>query len=440
VSVVRLERDAPIVLGRSPACDVVIDDATVSRKHAVLRWGSEPCVEDLGSQNGVFVQKRRLAPGERLVIAPGTPVQLGAALVIVQATSEIRLRSRRPLARLDSNKEAFKALDPVMLRLCAMLDVVAPSELAVLLQGETGVGKDVFATEVHARSLRKTGPFVAVNCGAIPAALMEAELFGHAKGAFTDATDARVGVFEAADTGTLFLDEIGELPLAMQPKLLRALETGEIRRVGSSKTSRVDVRIICATNRDLAALVDSGAFRSDLFFRLNGVTIHIPPLRDRPDDIVALAEHFLKVAAERQGRAPVELSAEAVRVLQAHDWPGNVRELRTMLERTLILNPGQLLEPRHLAVGADRFPTIRAPALRLSSSSTPDAAPGGLRERIESFERAQVLNALQATDGNQTRAAKLLGVARGTLINKIEAYELDRPRKRTRQASGEQDD
>jgi transcriptional regulator with GAF, ATPase, and Fis domain len=313
--------------------------------------------------------------------------------------------------------------DPAMLRLLAMLDVIAPSDLTVLLQGETGVGKELFATEVHTRSLRGSGPFLTINCAALPESTLEAELFGHEKGAFTGAVAAKPGLFEAAEGGTLFLDEIAELPRSVQAKLLRVVENREVLRMGSVKPRVIDVRLVTATNRDLAALSEADQFRSDLFYRLNGVTLTLPPLRQRKGDIVPLATHFLERACARQGRPALRLSGDAASALEAHEWPGNVRELRLAMERAAVLCQNAELSAVHLALPQKGQP---APA----ASTVARAAPSNLREQVESFEKQRVIDALDRSGGNQTRAAKLLGVSRGTLIAKIQAYGIERPRKR----------
>jgi two-component system response regulator AtoC len=426
VSVVRLGEARAVVLGRGTECDVVIDDESVSRRHAVLRLGSTATLEDLGSRNGTVLRDHRLTKGEQVALPPGSAFALGDVTVVLQPTFGARAEpvpaASGPIVR-----------SPAMQALYAMLDVVAPSSLGVLLLGETGVGKEVFARELHRRSTRAGGPFLPLNCAALPESILEAELFGHERGAFTGATQARAGLFEAATGGTVFLDEIGDLPLAWQVKLLRVLESGEVMRLGSTRQLKVDVRFACATNRDLHKAVATGAFRDDLFFRINGVTVTIPPLRERVEDIVPLGEHFLgRAAAARGVRPSPHLSSEAARALSEHTWPGNVRELRNVIERAFVLASGGDVRPEHLLLDP-RIPDERAGAgltgRHLKVPPEPEPRSERLRDEIDSLYRERVVDALRQTHGNQSQAAKLLGVSRRTLIAKIEAYGFDRPRK-----------
>jgi DNA-binding NtrC family response regulator len=276
---------------------------------------------------------------------------------------------------------------------------VAPTETTVLLTGESGTGKELFARALHALSARQAGPLVTLNCAAIPEALIENELFGHEKGAFTGADRRQSGRFELAHGGTLFLDEVGELPLAVQGKLLRAIEDRTFERVGSGRTQKSDVRLVAATNRDLEAMVDEGRFRADLFFRLNVFPIELPPLRERPSDVGPLARHLLGEIARRLGLAPLGLTDEAVELLAAAPWPGNVRELANVLERAAILAEGA-------AVGAAGLRPLLSPL-----------AGGGERERVK--------QALVEAQGDKLRAAELLGVSHRTLLRRIRALDLE---------------
>jgi anaerobic nitric oxide reductase transcription regulator len=306
-----------------------------------------------------------------------------------------------------------------MERLHAELARVAPSALPVLLLGETGVGKEVFATELHLRSGR-TGPPIVVNYAAIPSELLEAELFGHVRGAFTGAVGTKVGMFEAAHRGTLFLDEVGELPLAMQAKLLRTLESGEVRHVGSTKPHLVDVRIISATNRNISKLVHSHEFRAYLYFRLNGVTVIIPPLRARRAEIAPLAEHFLRNGIVRHGRESMALSPEAIRALEAYEWPGNVRELRSTIERAVVLGRRPLLQSSDLMLGdneSDGPETMSIPSLPMAALTE---VAGRLRAQCNLFEKEVIRRALQNAEGNQALAFRRLCLPRRTLISKLE--------------------
>ena len=287
---------------------------------------------------------------------------------------------------------------------------VAPHPSATLITGESGTGKELIARLIHSASQRANRPFVAINCGALPEALLESELFGHVRGAFTGAIVDKKGLFEEANRGTLFLDELGELPLALQVKLLRALQEGEVRPLGATASRTVDVRIVAATNRDLAADVKSGRFRDDLYYRINVVTIALPPLRDRREDIPELARHFLARHNQRMHLDVQEISAAAMRVLAAYAWPGNVRELENVIERALVLSTGSSIERDHLPE------TLGATA----------PAPMGLSVKKETvaLERNLIERALAATEGNRIRAAQLLELSHRALLYKIREYGL----------------
>jgi len=424
------------VLGRAPECDVVLDDPSVSRRHAMLTVSGRITVEDLGSTNGTAIQARKLASGERGVLALGTVFEVGSATLVLQRTLGARSHRTPP------DMPGTVVRDPAMKRLYEMLDVVAPTGLSVLILGETGVGKEVFAEGLHRRSSRVGAPFLKLNCAALPESILEAELFGYEKGAFTGATQTKVGLFEAADGGTVFLDEVGEMAPSTQTKVLRALESGEVMRLGSSTTRKVDVRFISAANRDLRKLVASGGFRADLFFRLNGITMTLPPLRKRPEDVLPLAEVFLARSARKLGKPPPRLGEEARTALGAHPWPGNVRELRNVIERAVVLCQGETLKPGDLLLHEGEIEGASPPAPAASATPLPGPVedeqvtmrlplrPGApeLKGKLEEFERAQILEALAKTTGNQTRAAKLLGIARRTLIKKMVRYGIERPR------------
>lgn len=303
----------------------------------------------------------------------------------------------------------------VMRRLHALVDRVAASEVNVLLLGETGVGKEIFAERVHAGSPRANGPLVRINCAALPGTLLESELFGHERGAFTGATSAKPGLLEIARGGTLFLDEVGDMAAPLQAKLLRVLEERAVRRVGAIESRPIDVRVVTATCKDLDAEVKSGRFRQDLFFRLHGVAIVVPPLRERREEIEPLTRAFVRAACRRQDRAPLAIAPEVFRVLLQHDWPGNLRELRNVAERAVALCDATTIELSHLPP-------------ELAGVTAPDDTR--LKSNIKEHERQLILDALLQADGNQTRAAKLLGVSRRTLISRIEEHGLPRPRKK----------
>jgi two-component system response regulator AtoC len=314
--------------------------------------------------------------------------------------------------------EGMVAESPAMRAVVEAVERVAPAPTTVLVTGETGSGKELVARAVHARSPRAARLFVALNCAAIPAELLEAELFGVTRGAYTGAAADRPGKFELADGGTLFLDEIGDMPLAMQAKLLRAVQEGSIERLGSNAVRRVDVRIVAATHRDLARLVHEGAFRADLFYRLNVFPVHLPPLRERREDVAPIAVRAVERFARRMGRR-VRLSAPAVAALEAYDWPGNVRELQNVLERAVLLARGELIESLDLP----------APRPGAGPSSGPPSASSGrpesLRAATERAEREAIRAALHHTGDNKARAAELLGVSVRTLWYKLERLGLD---------------
>jgi two-component system response regulator AtoC len=311
----------------------------------------------------------------------------------------------------------FVARSPQMLELFRTVRKIAEFKTTVLIDGESGTGKELVARAIHSSSPRARAAFIAVNCGAIPANLLESELFGHRKGAFTDANRDRKGLFEEASGGTLFLDEIGELPLNLQVKLLRVLQEGEIRRLGDSQDTKVDVRVVAATARDLAEEVKRGAFREDLYYRLNVFALHLPALRDRREDIPLLVEHFLARMNARMGLAISGVTAEAMRILTACDWPGNVRELENTVERAVVLAEGPTID-------VDSLPErLRAPA----SGTTP--APVALDNGDLSIKRASrrseedlIRRALERTKGNRTRAAELLEISHRALLYKIREY------------------
>ncbi len=304
--------------------------------------------------------------------------------------------------------EGFVCESPAMRHLVDTAAVVAPSNVPVLITGESGTGKEVVARLIHTWSPRAAGPTVAANCASLPEALAESELFGHTKGAFTGASEARQGFFRSADGGTLFLDEIGELPLPLQPKLLRAIESGQITPVGSDVPVSVDTRLVAATNRDLEKEVSEGRFRDDLFYRINVVELAIQPVRERREDIMPLARHF---ATEFAG-GPVRLSPQAMNCLLAHAWAGNVRELRNAIQRACLLCRGDVIMPEHLP-----------PKIACESSGKASDAPD--RGRLSQVERATILATLRECDGNRTHAAKKLGISRRALIYKLQAIEAE---------------
>jgi DNA-binding NtrC family response regulator len=307
--------------------------------------------------------------------------------------------------------------------LLARAEQLARAEASVLITGESGTGKEVFARHIHAQSRRARGPFVALNCAALPEALLESELFGHEKGAFSGAVASRKGKFEQADGGTLLLDEIGEMDLRLQAKLLRAIQEREVDRLGGTAPVRVDVRLLAATNRDLPAEVRAGRFREDLYFRLNVVQLHIPPLRERPGDVLPLAEHFARRYAEVNGLPPRGLSLQAAARLAQHRWPGNVRELENTIHRAVLLAEGREIGTEAIelvAMDAAPAPSAPVPASAAPRGADPIAALVG--RRMEEVERELILETLGRCLGNRTRAAEILGISIRTLRNKLAEY------------------
>ena len=341
-------------------------------------------------------------------------------LVVRKAMERERLRAEvkrleGELSSLRQSGEAIIGRSDVMRTALDVARKVARHPATVLLTGESGTGKELVARLIHRSSPRADGPFIAVNCGAIPEALLESELFGHEKGAFTGATRDKAGLFEEAHDGTLFLDEIGELPLALQVKILRALQEGEVRRVGATTSTSVDVRVIAATNRDLEADVASGRFRADLFYRINVVAIALPPLRDRPEDVPELARFFLERHAARMGLTAHGIAPGAMRILAEHSWPGNVRELEHAIERALVMTGGAMIEPSDL------------PSPVRSSGRHAGVTDGTLsvKRQTTELEKALIRRALEHTRGNRTRAARLLELSHRALLYKIREYGLD---------------
>jgi two-component system, NtrC family, response regulator AtoC len=426
-----------VKVGRALDADLRIDDASVSRKHATLLLTPHLAITDEGSQNGVRIKNRLIAPHRRHPIGIGEPVMLGGVALVVYGTgvpyprpgqtpSELGGVTLRPpplpppLPPQAPTPRADLPLvfDPAMRAIYALVERVAPSELNVLVLGETGVGKELIAEAIHRRSRRAAGPLVKLNTGALAPSLVESELFGHERGAFTGADREKIGLLETARGGTVFLDEVGEVPIAIQAKLLRVIEDKHVLRVGGREPRPIDCRFIAATNRNLEDEVRHGSFRKDLFFRLCGVSIHIPPLRERPSEV----EHLARLFASRTSAGSVIWSDEVTHALLRYQWPGNIRELRNVIERAAVLAQGGPIRPEH--IGAE----LRGP-------SSPDTTLTGLsslppvRSDIETLERRRILDALSLCSGNQTRAAKLLGISRRTLINRLDAYRIPRPRK-----------
>ncbi len=391
-------REGSVTIGANPANQIALQDRFVSGFHCRLHLdGGRWRVIDLSSRNGTFVDGTRVAEAE---LDAGARVKVG--------TQELRLERDAP--KLELALPGLLARDPALRPVLDLLRRAAPSHLPVMILGESGSGKEVAAKAVHELSSRASGPFVPLNCGAISRDLAEAELFGHEKGSFTGAITSAPGAFGAADGGTLFLDEIGDLPLPLQVKLLRALEAMEIKPVGAARPRRIDVRVICATHQDLRARVKDGSFREDLFYRLRGVTVELPPLRARPQDILPLAEHFLPPRCT--------FAADARAALLAHAWPGNVRELKHVVQLAALLS---------------ETPIIRAGALlfegrpALSAPLSGDSLHGTIELRgrtLFELEELAIRAALQRNGGKRHAVAEELGIARSTLLRKLDLMGL----------------
>jgi transcriptional regulator with GAF, ATPase, and Fis domain len=383
-----------IRIGKVEGNDLVLPEETVSRVHCeILRDQKGHLLRDLNSTNGTFLDGAEI---REAYIRAGSILTVGTVQLRFQPFEE-------RIEILPSDKEALGELVGRSLRMreiYGVIERIAPTEATVLIEGETGTGKDLVARTLHALSRRKNGPFVVVDCSAVAGNLIESELFGHEKGAFTGASSTRQGAFELASGGTLFLDELGELSLDLQPKLLRVLEQREIRRVGGSKTLKVDIRVIAATKQDLTKEVQKGKFREDLYFRLSVVPIRTPPLRERKEDLPLLARAFLA----RLGEGAAELDEAALASLQAHDWPGNVRELRNVLERGVALAPPGTQPVKLVALPETPQPQ---PAVAVPPTFDENLSYRDNKERWENdFERRYLTWLMRRAQGNISRAAR----------------------------------
>jgi two-component system response regulator AtoC len=420
LQVVPLPAAGTLTIGRASKCDVVIDSGSVSRHHANLAINTEIEIEDAGSSNGTFVDGVRLTPSQPVRLTIGVPFLLGAVTVMVQA----RTATGRAAATKSS---VLAALEQSASR-------ISLGRLSVLVVGEIGVGKERFAERIHEMSPRRTASFVRINCSAISEPALEAELFGNEP-------TSKPGALELADGGTAFLSDVDQLPNALQQKLLRAIEDAAVRRINAARARPIDVRYVASTSKDLAAEVEAGRFRRDLYFRLAGATFAIPPLRERKDEVLPLAEQFIAAASAPLGRA-FTLSEDARQWLGSHAWPGNIRELRNACERAVLLATGAVIERHHLTTiddPAKRPPDQRTrrhatipPPFGMTAPTAPTAAdmPTQVRATVAELEKQRILEALDRCAGNQTRAAEMLGISRRTLINRLDDYGIARPRKR----------
>ena len=484
-----LPRKGEVVIGRGEDAGIRIDHATVSRRHATLLLGDEVRIVDHGSFNGTNMGGKKVPPNTPAPVGLSTIVELGETMMVVQVEGAAPVTASRSLAQSQGLLPPMPGASSGMQHLYRLVDNVAQSNITVIVRGETGAGKEIVSEQIHKRSARANGPLVKLNCAALPEHLLEGELFGYERGAFTGATQAKAGLIESADGGTLFLDEIGEMPLPTQAKLLRVVESREVMRLGSLRPKTVDVRFVAATHRDLEEMVTRGLLRQDLYYRLAGVTLVVPPLRERVEEIPKLANDFVTRFCAEARRPPIPISGQAMAVLKSHAWPGNVRELRNVMERAVVFCKGTAVAPEHLGLPVDRlsrppgrlsgavpgsspppplpptYPSHQAPQSGHPPSGHPPsgrppplayggatafeatgldhgaAAPppphggtmafgsGSLPHEMEALERQRILDALAKCGGNQTQAAELLGISRRTLLRRLDEYAVPRPRK-----------
>lgn len=393
-----------VTIGTDNICDIVMDDPYISKAHARIYVDLDRCIiSDLGSRNGVLIAGLRVKESE---VIPGTDICLGKTQFRIVATDTANDTS---ITFGDKTPSPIGSTDS-MLEVRASALQLARHDAPVLITGETGTGKDIIAQLIAKSGSRCTGPLITINCSTLSRTLIESELFGHERGAFTGATARKIGAFEAADGGTLFLDEIGELPVELQPQLLRALETGEIRRVGSTESFRVNTRIIAATNRQLDVEIQKGNFREDLFHRLHVLAIHLPPLRERADDIPLLTRHFIEMYAP--DGAFIHISPEALQKVCSYSWPGNVRDLRNTIQRAIIMRKGA-----HITAEDITFPPVTTRTVQNETATS--------SKTLYQVERDAIVRELIRHGGNRTDAASALGISRSTIHRKIEDFAID---------------
>lgn len=454
---VPLPASGEMIVGRGPEADLRLDVPSVSRRHARIVGGDVPAIEDLGSTNGSWVNGAPLAPGRFSVLGEGTAVKLGDVVAVVEHVEhEAQVAPEMP--------DEVIVVSPSMRAIHERIRLFARGHTPILILGETGTGKEVYSSILVRMSPRASKPFLRLNCAALPGDMVESELFGYERGAFTGAVSAKPGLLESAHGGTVLLDEAGELSLRTQAKLLRALESGEILRLGAVKPRKVDVRLLAATNRDLGKMVQEQGFRADLYYRLAGAEIVLPPLRERMEDLESLAAALLAQATRSQGLSSKRLSDSALAKLKSHRWPGNIRELKSALERAVLVAEGAVVSAEHVtfvgwgpslppaplpsaptgameisvqgrARGDAKRPVsvqvVSAPPIDLASVAETVAPPPAddfyhlKRER----ERASILAALEQCGGNQTQAAIQLGMPRRTLVKRLTEYGIRVPRR-----------
>jgi DNA-binding NtrC family response regulator len=413
-----VDRDV-VIVGKMPDCDLVLTDPTVSRRHLRIARasGDQWIVADLGSTNGTFVRGARIheAPIEAGALLRAGEVDL--AFLPEREDFVVPLWPEDRLGPLIGRSQAMR-------RLFALISRTAKTDATLLIEGETGTGKGLVAKTVHQESLRQKGPHVVVDCGAVQRQLVESELFGHEKGAFTGAYQKRAGAFEIASGGTIFIDELAELGLDLQPKLLRVLDAREVRRIGSTSPIPIDIRVVCASRRDLSREVEKGVFREDLFFRVSVIVLRIPPLRERPEDIPLLADTFMKEIGEMRNVRVPRLDAETLDRLTSHDWPGNVRELRNTIERAVLLSAvraGDRLEIAELSPGAHGKGARGAEMAFDPSLSFSESKDAWLEKR----EKTYVRWLLERNENNISAAAREARMDRKYLHKLIKKHGLE---------------
>ncbi len=405
-----------VVFGRSPEATICIDSSRASRTHAVVRrTGAELVLEDLGSRNGTRLNGTKMS-SRAVELSGGDVIEIGGVQSVVAVTqARAAADAGTHLAGTGASPSpGVIVADPAMTEVYDLARRVAAVSTTVLVLGETGSGKEVVAEQIHRWSPRADAPFARLNCASLPESLLENELFGHERGAFTGADRQQAGYFEAAGGGTIFLDEIGELTLPTQVKLLGVLENRRVRRLGGTRDLPVDVRVIAATHRDLEADVAAGKFRQDLYYRLSAVTLRVPPLRERPVEISLLAEMFARDFARQAVKPTPVFDVSATRALGRHPWPGNVRELRNAIEHAVVLSDGARIGVEHLPENVRRAAASGRPAGH------------SMDQRVDDFERREIVEALAAEHGNQSRAARRLGITRRALIYRMEKHGIDR--------------
>lgn len=386
-----------ITFGTLESCDIKLDDSFISRQHCRLIYKDNRLfLMDLGSTNGTFIDDNRV---EKISVPEKGKFQIGKTQIeysLEQISEDLKAADREELGPMIGKSKTMREI-------FSLIEKVAPSDATTLVTGESGTGKDLVSRLLHQFSHRSIKPFISINCGSLPASIIESQLFGHEKGSFTGATERMIGLFEQANGGTLFLDEIGEMPLELQTRLLHVLESKKIRRLGGREDIDVDFRLIAATNKELQKLVAENKFRQDLFYRLYVVPIHIKPLRERTEDIPPLSKRFLK---DLSGSTRPEITKEAMEKLQGHNWPGNIRELKNVIQRSIIISEDK-------TIGAENI--IFAPV----------ESAIAVEDILESKERDAIIRSLRENNGNQTKTAKQLGIARTTLASKISRYKID---------------